>query len=877
MSKVRKQRRAARIDNFKYSKLEVRNLLANFVVDSLADDASGIADGEVTLREAVIAAETNQVFGDAIAGDIDGDQIRFDETLIGQTITLTEGEFSISDDLSIFGGDRGVSIDADGASRIFNIDSSERILIRDVTLTGGIQSGAGGTVLINGIGETTLNQVVVSNSLTDDAGGGIAYFGQGELLIRGSQLFENNAISESGRGGALYVDSGEVRVFDSVFSQNAATDGGAIAVRDAQLTIVGSTIGGDLGQGNITLGGLTGGGDGAGIYTFGESDSRVTVSLTDIRNNVAAGNGGGIWNGADRDMLVRESTVSENTAQTAFAVAGDPAGGGGIYNDGGTLRVRKDSLVSLNFADADVASGGGIYSADGLITIVDSNLVSNVAGLNGGGLAVAAGQSFVARTDVIDNSAGSESVAGSGGGIYSADQTTTEGRSGIQFANIRDNIASDSGGGIFNGDFVRINIRESTISNNVANGVGGGGIYSTGRRTVINRSQFLANFAQGELGSGGGLYVAATSPLSGVGLVFENSVADGNLAQTNGGGIYLEGGRNRFVDSIIENNRALPNIDIPTGNGGGIYSSEGEFGATTSFRNGRIQNNQANISGGGLFVVGSEIDNHWSFSLGSTRLQGNTAQGDNQGDGGGAIFAQFSTVVVEDATLNFNSAEGDFASGAAILATQGADVSLNKVIASNNTASLNGGAMASINSRSSVVDSVLTGNQALNGDGGALYYTGDELLGTEMIERSQITFNSAAGSGGGVYWNLEGRFLTVDSSVIRSNTAGVNGGGLAFTGENFFFTNSIVHQNSAQENGGGIHVVAILADSEFSNLQITENESTRGAGIFNDGQLLIQLSVVSFNIASEEGGGIFDGENGVTSIEDTVLVGNQPE
>ncbi len=57
-------------------KLEDRRLLTVFVVNTLADDVTA-GDDFLSLREAIIAAETNAPFGDAVAGEADGDRIVF--------------------------------------------------------------------------------------------------------------------------------------------------------------------------------------------------------------------------------------------------------------------------------------------------------------------------------------------------------------------------------------------------------------------------------------------------------------------------------------------------------------------------------------------------------------------------------------------------------------------------------------------------------------------------------------------------------------------------------------------------------------------------------------------------------------------------------
>ena len=176
-----------------YSLLESRHLLAMFVVDSIGDDASGVPDGNITLREAIIAANTNSAFGDAPAGDADGDNIRFDGSLAGQTITLTNGEFQLSDDVAILGGENNITIDANLLSRIFNINSTEQILIRDIALVNGSVPDSGGAILIDGAGNTILNNVSISDSSAAGLGGGAIASANNNVLIQNSDLGGNMA------------------------------------------------------------------------------------------------------------------------------------------------------------------------------------------------------------------------------------------------------------------------------------------------------------------------------------------------------------------------------------------------------------------------------------------------------------------------------------------------------------------------------------------------------------------------------------------------------------------------------------------------------------------------------------------------------------
>ena len=108
-----------------YSELEKRQLLTTFVVNTTLD-TNAPADGLVSLREAITAANSNAAFGDAPAGKATGDRIWFDPAMAGSTITLAGNELVITDDLFIQGGPNDITIAGNGSTRMFANVSSER-------------------------------------------------------------------------------------------------------------------------------------------------------------------------------------------------------------------------------------------------------------------------------------------------------------------------------------------------------------------------------------------------------------------------------------------------------------------------------------------------------------------------------------------------------------------------------------------------------------------------------------------------------------------------------------------------------------------------------------------------------------------------------
>ena len=109
---------------------------ATFTVTNLNDSGNG------TLRQAIASANANP----------DPDTINFANNLNG-TITLTSGELSISQNLTINGlGADTIKISGNSQSRIFNLDQTATASINNLTVSGALLADYlfGGGILNNG-------------------------------------------------------------------------------------------------------------------------------------------------------------------------------------------------------------------------------------------------------------------------------------------------------------------------------------------------------------------------------------------------------------------------------------------------------------------------------------------------------------------------------------------------------------------------------------------------------------------------------------------------------------------------------------------------------------------------------------------------------
>ena len=258
---AKRKRRADRKASLSHSsralmleQLEPRIMLSgtNYFVDSLLDVVA--SDGVVTLREAIRAANTNLAVNEAAAGSsIDMDNITFDQTALeaealaadptwtpadGLTITLSETQLSIIDDLNINGlGSDVLTIDANGNSRVFNISGlTTDVEFSGLTITGGQEEIGGG--IYNQYGTLMLTNSTVSGNSANNFGGGI-FHESGTLVLTNSIVVKNSA----GTGGGIHNQYGMLTLVNSMITSNLAYyDGGGIYGYQGTLMLTNSTV-----------------------------------------------------------------------------------------------------------------------------------------------------------------------------------------------------------------------------------------------------------------------------------------------------------------------------------------------------------------------------------------------------------------------------------------------------------------------------------------------------------------------------------------------------------------------------------------------------------------------------------------------------------
>ena len=847
--------------------------------------------------------------------------------------------------LSIDGSAGAVMITGNSASRAgggledWSLDTNTNTLTNVVFMnnTAGLDAGAftadggpgnGGAIHVTGPGNNTITDGSASGNLAANEGGGF-WNGSGVMTIVNTVIDANTAsgsdaaVAGAAGGGGIFNEGGTVDISGTASVTNNIADGaqstgGGILNAAGTLTANGTTITGNQsnragggietnGSGPVTLtdvtldanqtGVVTGTGapgNGGGIHVSG--DSAVTITGGTSNGNTAANEGGALWNGSGV-MTIVDTTIDANTASGNDAMSPGAAGGGGIYNEGGTVDISGTASVTNNIADGAQSTGGGILNASGILTANGTTITGNQSNRAGGGIETN-GSSSVTLTDVAldGNMTGvvtGPGAPGNGGGLHvsgAAPVTITGGT-------VSGNTASKEGGGLWNNQGV-MTITGTTIDGNDAQGdlvadpleiVGGGGIFAEdgAGSVVIGAGTIISNnFASGTQGSGGGILMATGTTLSIDGSAGAVMIT-GNSASRAGGGLEdwsLDTNTNTLTNVVFMNNTAgldagAFTADGGPGNGGAIHvTGPGNNTITDGSASGNLA-----AAEGGAFWNGSG-----TMLVTGTSFDSNIASGADATNGGGALFNIGGTLTVSGASITNNVVDGTSGSGGGILNVNGGILSVTDTDILGNSASRAGGGIED-NSTVDLGDGALVGSVTLfgvqlnnniagsaPGNGGGLHLTGGA---DSNITSSVINGNTASNEGGGV-WNGSG-VMTISLTTIDGNTANgaaaTNGGGGIFNNASgtINLNTSTVSNNvstGAAAQGGGIHNKATTTLNITASTISGNTSASNGGGIYNNGTASILNATIANNTATANGGGV-SGESSVT-VKGSIIATN---
>ena len=374
----------------------------------------------------------------------------------------------------------------------------------------------------------------------------------------------------------------------------------------------------------------------------------------------------------------------------------------------------------------------------------------------------------------------------------------------------------------------------------------GGGV--NGKNLTITGAKIIDNKSAGD---GGGIF--ADGDIT----VIESEICN-NTATSSGGGIYSRGGSVEIIDSNICSNAAS--------GGGGIYVGHGVI----TINGGMIQGNTASGNGGGIYGYGTTVT-----TIDGAAISENTAK-----KLGGGICNDGKLVVTNNSDISENKSSEGRGGG---ICGDNIDITDSKVNGNEASSGRGGGIYAS--GAVVITNSEVIGNSALDtgnsdGDGGGIFAAGST-RGTVTVINSQISDNTAAASGGGIYTFR----LTVKNSEISGNTAEEHGGGiLTHYGTVEICEGSIISGNGARGSGGGISASSatwILVDD--SEISYNMSADSLGGGIYATGSgymddtpyMTITNSEISHNLTVYgDGGGIYSAGFDTITVSYSDIIGN---
>lgn len=500
--------------------------------------------------------------------------------------------------------------------------------------------------------------------------------------------------SGGGKNGGVRVGwNANVVVGEGAIIRNCYWDnGGAICVVDGTVTVDNGTLTNNKAQLN-----------GGGIHASSISNIAI-INGSSITNNTANDSGGGVvlQGNSSNKVTVSDSNMTQNMA-TLY-------NGGAIFVENGEISVTN-SKITKNVAGVD---GGGIRGSGVTVTLENSQIDNNEAKYGAG----VSANNLSARNTTITMSGGSIShnICAERGGGVNIDKDTIFTMNGGQ---INQNSATGNGGGVVATAGSQVIVNEGEISNNTSEEDGGGFFVENGCYISLGGKGKVVSVVGNQAKTGGGVYTHAPLDVKDVSFL-------SNKANVDGGGIYakevavsligvtmsenkatIDGGAFRgagvtviLQDSTIRNNEAT--------HGAGVSVNKyGSKNSSVTMDNTAITDNTSSKRGGGVNIDDS------TFTMNSGTIGGNEAE-----TGGGVIASLNATFTLNTGEITDNIAHTH---GGGLRMEQGSHLDVSGgVISGNEAGGQGGGVYIWTSARLNMSGGKISENMAA-GDGGGVF------------------------------------------------------------------------------------------------------------------------------------------------------------
>lgn len=335
----------------------------------------------------------------------------------------------------------------------------------------------------------------------------------------------------------------------------------------------------------------------------------------------------------------------------------------------------------------------------------------------------------------------------------------------------------------------------------------------------------------------------------------------GGVAVTDGGSFIMNGG---YVELCRASGMGRGGEE--TGNGNGVYISEGTFTMNGGMIRGNNSGNTMAHNGGAVWVGEDAVFTMNGGSIGDRVVLSSTVYG-TQGGGnicvgnGAGVYVNGGEFYFNAGTFDSNYCNGKKGGGAIFIA-QGSTFLMGK-------------------------DAVLLANRC-NENGGAIYIDRPKscVINGGLIDGQNVSVGANSSVGGGIYiTDATTQTIAIENLTIKrstSNTAAgiyVGGGGLRLTGVT-------ISDCDATDDAGGIYVapntVVVINDSTISgctaDVSDYNEKEGRGGAIYQADDSVVNLSGTTLtNNKSNVGGAIYLDDKAVCSITDGKITGNKAD
>ena len=693
-------------------------------------------------------------------------------------------------------------------------------------------------------GEVTDNHV----DLAQNYGGGGVYMSSGRFIMHGGEISGNT--SPKYGGGVLLSYQASFNMQGGTINYNtAAQNGGGVYYDNSNyertMTISGSAT---IANNEAAYGGGVYVNRGTANMSGGEITGNSVSKDVDASSTEANAAGGGVYVCGDSTSYRGTFTLSGSAKITGNKVDGNGAGGGVYIDTNGSFTMSGNAEISRNTMDENLGNGAGVCLNGGSFTMNGGSITGNTSGNGGGGVDAAAGTFTMTGGEISGNTANSNSH---GGGIWARISLNMSGTPVIKNNKVGEtsnNVELTSStlpitltAELEDGAEIYVTPDQYSLPTEGNPVTIAGGEYNSYQATRTDMGMFHKDDTDAEYeidlideNTNDPKIVMRIAPhthkvcvgtdcadrshdevtWTGVSSLNNNMVA-GNYYLTKD--VKLDAKWEPATGTVLD----LNGHDITMEAGGAVIDIVGSF-TLTDCKGGKTDygkiTHESEVKGSGVNMN----TNGASFTMYGGSITGNTSIGN-----GGGIWASYNAVIT----------------------MYGGEISGNTASSSGSSSGDGGGVYMGLPCTFNMYGGTISGNSAKFG--GGVYATGT----FNMSGTAQITENTAASNGGGVYLNSNATLNMSDSASITKNAANGNnnssGGGVhAVMATINMSGNSSITKNTSDNFGGGVNLGGTLEMS--GNAEIAENKTrNNGAGVY------MSSSSSKFNM---NGGSIYGNE-----------------